>query len=263
MKLNKLIKFLFMLSLVIVVIILSCQNPESSSSGGDSGGSDNDQNEKELANGVYAKLIIARIITEISGTTYKMDSVEAVFSDYYDPCAVISDLQPTSVSCLDASGTNYDLIFFNNMYLYNDPTDIDGFLKLGLKHEFDVDASIEVPALTTSIDLPAVEPTIITPVNNSIVQKSNNLDITWNGTTGGSVSVVLISVNNPSELISVETSDNGSYTFNSTQLSSLSSGQYYLHVERFNEEFIIASGYDDRSIIRARILSSVLINLTD
>ena len=258
MKLSKLFKFLCILSFVIVVIILSCQTPGSSSGGG---GSDDNEVKKELANGVYAKLIVARIITEISGFTYKMDSIEAVFSNYYDPCTVISDLQPTSVSCSDANGTNYDLIFTNNMYLYNDPLDIDGFLGLGLEHEFDVVESLEVPALTRSIDLPATEPIITAPASSANISKNNDLTVTWQGNTGGNVSIVLLSVYNPSELISVVTGDDGSYTFTAAQLSSLNNGQYYIHVERFNEEFITAPGYDDRSIIRARLLSSILINL--
>lgn len=268
MRLNKNFKIFLILSFILMIVILSCQNPgSSSSSGGGGGGSsssdDDDDVKKELANGVYAKLIVARISTEISGTTITMDSLEAIFSNYYDPCNVASDLHPTSVSCSDENGTNYNLIYTNNMYLYNDPTVINGFLGLGLEHEFDVVGSTEVPALTESIDLPSAEPTIITPANNAIIQKSNDLDLIWNGNTGGNVSIVLISINNSSEIISAETSDDGSHTFTASQLSSLNNGQYYLHIERFNEDFINASGYDSRSIIRARLLYSILINLTD
>lgn len=260
MKLSKLFKFLCILSFVIVVIILSCQTPGSSSGGG---GSDDNEVKKELANGVYAKLIIARISTVISGTAYKLDSLEAIFSNYYDPCNVISDLHPTSVSCSDENGTNYDLTFTNNMYLYNDPLDIDGFLGLGLEHEFDVDGGMTVPDLLTSINLPDEEPIISNLMNNSVISKKNDLTVEWQGSTAGNVSIVLLSVANPSELISVETDDDGSYTFIASQLSSLNSGQYYIHVERFNEEFIIAPGYDNRSIIRARLLCTILLNLTD
>ena len=263
MRSNKVINILSKLSLVIVIILLSCQNPESSSGGGGSGRSDDDDIKKELANGVYAKLIVARISTEISGITIKMDSLEAIFSNYYDPCNVISDLQPTSVSCSDENGTNYNLIFTNNMYLYNDPMNINGFLGLGLKHEFDVAGSMQVPALVKSIDLPATEPIITVPASNAVISKNNDFPITWQGNTGDNVSIILLSVANTSEFISVETSDDGSYAFTAAQLSSLNNGQYYLHVERFNEEFITAPGYDSRSIIRTRLLSSILINLTD
>ena len=265
MKLTKFFKLFLVLSLSIVVMILSCQNPGSSSSGGGggSGSKDDDDVKKELANGVYAKLIVARMTTETSGITVKMDSIEAIFSGYYDPCANVSDLHPTSVSCSDENGTIYNLIYTNDLYLYNEPMNINGFLGLGLEHEFDVVGSSEVPSLTESIDLPAAEPTIITPASNAIIHKSNDLNVIWHGTSGRNVSIVLISISNPSEMIPVETSDDGSYTFTSSQLSSLNNGQYYLHIERFDEHFINESGYDNRSIIRARLLYSILINLTD
>lgn len=213
------------------------------------------------ANGVYAKLIVARITVESTPTPYTTDSIEAIFSGNYDPCAIVSDLQPTSVEC-DDSSENYILVYENDKYIYDqDPPDAD-FLILGNTYDFTVTASSEVPDLTADIILPSAEPTITNPGFGDGVSPSSDLTITWNSTGSGTVIIIMMNTGTSEVVISDETEDDGSYTIGSSTLSGFSTGDYYLQIERYSEETITATGYDDRSIIRGRLMSMVYFSLT-
>ena len=83
----------------------------------------------------------------------------------------------------------------------------------------------------------------------------------WSDAEGSGTVEIIILNNTTQENIYVEAADNGSYTFSASELSALSTGQCYLKLEKYNEENINATGYDSRSIIRARHTCNLMITL--
>ena len=59
----------------------------------------------------------------------------------------------------------------------------------------------------------------------------------------------------------VSTANDGSHSFTGDQLASLTPGGYILILNHYNRESIVAEGYDPRSIIAARVMHMVWINL--
>ncbi len=252
-------KTIFFITIFLLIFSLQCNQPGSSGGGG---GSKNNPPAKELANGVFAKLYVLR---EISlNETIRTDKLKALFSKYYDPCAVDSDLLPTTVQCTDSiTTTTYNLPFDNNRYEYNEPGNFIGFLSLGATYTFNVTASAEVPALTKSIDFPSMEPIINTPDNNESVSKSSDLLVTWQGITDYEVYIALVSIVDATKNITIVADDTGNYTIPAAQLSLLNTGLCVLQLGRYNKELINAPGYDDRSMIIAELIDSIFINLID
>ena len=256
MKKKSLLHFIVLMCVCLTaVLIFSCPfSPED----------DDGENppEGDPADGVYAKLIVARITVEYTPDAYTTDSIEAIFSEYYDSCAVESDLQPDSVVCDDSSLGVYTLVYENEKYIYDqDPPDAD-FLILDDTYEFTVTSSSEVPDLIEDIILPSAEPTITNPVYGSSVPNDSDLTIEWNDTGSGTVIIIMMNAATSAVVVSDETDDDGSYAIPAATLSGYSTGEYFLQIERYNEETITATGYDDRGIIRGRLLCSVLFNLT-
>jgi hypothetical protein len=225
--------------------------------GGGDGGSNPGGSQGTPASGVYAKLIVGRVVNALV-PTMKTDAIEAIFSTIYDPCATTSDLQPTLVTC-----NTYTLPWNSSQrrFEYKEPMNLSGFLIPGDNYQFTVTASSQVPALTDSIIFPATKPTITAPGNGGTVSKSG-FTISWSGSAGsGTVQIILLNIMDAAQNVTVEPSDTGSYTFNAAQLSGLSAGAYYLQLEKYSEHTITATGYDSRSVIRARHMYSSMITL--
>lgn len=222
-----------------------------------SGGSGTDDNNGggdtpgSPANGVFAKLIVGRMVY-VANT----DTIEALFSDTYDPCAASSDLDPTSISC-----NAYDLAWDSNLNLYiYQETPTSDFLIPGDTYTFNVTASSSVPDLTADIVFPATEPEITSPVNNG-TESLSGFDIEWLDYEGsGNVQIILLNITT-NDTISFETADDGSHTLTAADLSGLPAGMYYLRLEKYIEENINAAGYDSRSIIRSRNIFNLMLTL--
>jgi hypothetical protein len=231
-----------LITLIISLVLFSCDDSSSS-----------DKDNRIPADGVYAKLIVGRMVYA-SAPSVKIDVITALFSAYYDPCMSESDLQPSGVTC-----NAYTLVWGNDMFKYQEPTNFNGFLSTGVTYTFTVTASSAVPGLTDSIEFPDNEPLITSPDDSASL---SGFDVTWSDAAGnGTVQIILLNISNPAGNVTLETADDGTYTFTDADLSALTAGEYYLQIEKYNEEDIDAAGYDSRSVIRARHMCMTMISL--
>jgi len=145
-----------------------------------------------------------------------------------------------------------------DLYMYM-PVSGYEYLELGETYVFEVEASLTVPSLTDSIDFPATENYITYPVGDANVSLSG-FDVTWTGAGSGNVLLVLSNDAGDSTVM-LEVPNSGSYSFTSDDLQDIQSGEYGLMLFNDNINYIDATGYDPRSYIKARMISSILINL--
>ncbi len=209
------------------------------------------------AEGVYAKLVLGRIITWMGeGDPLRIDIITASFDSGYGPCTVLHPLQPSGVMCND-----YSLDWFEEMssFTYSEDLNLQGFLKLDSSYVFEVTGGGEVPSLTRAITFPSVEPYFTSPTYYATVSKSG-FGTTWSGSGNGTVEIILVDPAGDSA-VWVSTANDGSHSFTGDQLASLTPGGYILILNHYNRESIVAEGYDPRSIIAARVMHMVWINL--
>ena len=207
------------------------------------------------AEGVYAAMVVSRMITFYGGSPFRMDNITARFDSAYAPCTVVDPQQADSVIC-----NEFGLTWISDMDLYMYmPMGGYEYLELGETYIFDVDASPTVPSLTDSVDFPATETYITSPDNDDNVSLSG-FGVTWTGAGAGTVLLVL-STDQADSAVMLEVSNSGSYSFTSDDLQDLQSGEYGLTLFNDNINYIDATGYDPRSYIKARMISGILINL--
>jgi len=207
------------------------------------------------AEGVYAAMVVSRMITLYGSTPFRMDGITARFDSAYAPCVVVDPQQADSVTCNDFALT---WIPDMDLYMYM-PVSGYEYLELGETYVFEVEASLTVPSLTDSIDFPATENYITYPVGDANVSLSG-FDVTWTGAGSGNVLLVLSNDAGDSTVM-LEVPNSGSYSFTSDDLQDIQSGEYGLMLFNDNINYIDATGYDPRSYIKARMISSILINL--
>ena len=207
------------------------------------------------ADGVYAKLILARMIYYTGeGDPYRIDNITASFDSGYGPCTVLHPLQPSGVTCDD-----FTLNWVDEMgsFTYSDHL---SFLELDSNYVFEVTAGGVVPSLTQAITFPGVEPYLTGPTYGSTVSKSG-FETTWSGSGSGTVEIIMVDPAAGDSAVWVSTVNDGSYSFTGDQLASLTPGTYWLLLNHYNRDFITAEGYDPRSIIAARVMHTVMITL--
>ena len=209
------------------------------------------------AEGIYAKLVLGRIITWMGeGDPYRIDIITASFDSGYGPCTVLHPLQPSGVTCND-----FTLDWFEEMgsFTYSEDLNLEGFLKLDSSYDFEVTSSDLVPSLSQAITFPSAEPYFTSPTYMSTVSKSG-FAATWIGSGSGTVEIILVDPAGDSA-VWVSTANDGSYSFAGDQLASLTPGAYILVLNHYNRELIAAEGYDPRSFIAARVMHMVWITL--
>jgi len=209
--------------------------------------------------GVYAKLIVGRSITYFGvGDPIRSDMIEAAFDSVYAPCTPMQPIANANVSC---DGHQLEWNGSMNVHTYPAiPDPMSPFIVLGNTYTFAVTASGDIPSLSKSITFPDDEPYVTSPIYMSSASLSG-FEVSWSGGSGdGTVELILINMAGDSSLF-VETANDGSYEITSGQLSGLSAGLYSLILNHYNREAIISSGYDSRSIIAARVMSTTSFNL--
>ncbi len=208
------------------------------------------------AEGVYAKLILMRTVGYMGeGDPFRFDIITASFDSGYGPCTILHPLQPSGVMCNDFM-LNWDDDMGSFKY---SEQNIEGFLELNNSYVFEVTGGGVVPSLTQTITFPSVEPYITSPTYYATVSKSGFATI-WSGSGSGTVEIILVDPAGDSA-VWVSTVNDGSYSFTSDQLASLTPGTYWLLLNHYNRDFITAEGYDPRSIVAARVMYMVMINL--
>ena len=207
------------------------------------------------AEGVYAKLVLARMIYYMGeGDPYRVDIITASFDSGYGPCTVLHPLQPSGVTCND-----FTLNWVDEMGSFTYAEHL-GFLKLDTNYVFEVISGGEVPSLTQAITFPSVEPYFTSPTHGSTVSRSG-FATTWSGSGSGTVEIIMVDPAAGDSAVWVSTVNDGSYSFNGDQLASLTPGGYVMVLNHYNRESIVADGYDPRSIIAARVMHTVMITI--
>lgn len=135
------------------------------------------------------------------------------------------------------------------------------FLHPGIEYVFDVDAGGGVPDLTESIVFPTCECYITSPEPYTSVPRTG-FDIEWQTTCGGMIDIVINDLNSEDSTgVYITTENDGSYTIKNTDLAPLDPSAYQLQIVLVKQDMhnILALGYDPRSWIWARILSSQIV----
>ena len=157
--------------------------------------------------GIYAKYIVARVITITPSDIIKMDVLEALFSDKVDPCMEESKYKVSSITC-----NSYTLSWDESLNHYK-YSKITTFLLPGTTYTFNTEAGTSVPAHTASIVFPSVEPIITEPVYGASCNRSGNLSIKWRGISSDSINILLLSTTDYTKYISTDTTNKGGHRF--------------------------------------------------
>jgi ZU5 domain len=210
----------------------------------------------EAADGVFAQFEVFRLVTqEITGSVQRIDVAMARFDSVVNLCSVVAPRHPESVSC-----NQWDLVWESFGEVYMDNNGSVDFLELDEEYTFTVVASDEVPALTTSITFPDLEP-FITNISSNDVVSTEGFTVEWDNTGTGDVTLGLAVCEPEDPSLQVVTENDGSYTFTASQLSDLPPGQYILYLMYFNTEKINAAGYDPASLVTAGVMDFMTVNL--
>ncbi len=208
--------------------------------------------------GIYAKLVVGRMATSIGGSDpMRVDGYEAAFDSAYAPCDAIIPLYPVSVTC-----NSRTLVWDNALKIHKYPeTYVSPFINLGDTYTFTVTANSLVPALTKSIMFPSTEPYITYPTYPfDTVSQSSGFTVTWANSGSGVVELILLT-GAGEQILFTETANDGDYTISPAQLSGLTPGMYSLTLNFYNRELISAAGYDPRSFIAARVMSTSMFEM--
>ncbi len=208
--------------------------------------------------GVYAKLVVGRMVTSISGSDpMRVDGYEAAFDSAYAPCDAISPIYPVSVTCNTRS-----LIWDNALKIHKYPESYTPpFINLGDTYTFTVPPGTLVPSMSASIVFPATEPYLTYPMYPfDTVSQSSGFTTTWANSGSGTVELVLLN-GAGEQILFTETANDGEYTISPAQLSGLTSGMYSLTLNFYNREPLSKAGYDSRSFIAARVMSTTMFQM--
>ena len=208
--------------------------------------------------GVYAKLVVARsIMSTGSIEPMRIDLIEAAFDSAYTPCNPVQPIDSVSVTC------NGDTLVYNadtHIHTFPQfPSPLAPFITLDGEYTFTVTGDNRVPSLTASITFPADEPNITYPGIDDTVQ-TTGFDVTWADPGAGTVEIIMTTMTGDSVLLA-QTANDGAYSISAGTLSGLSAGMYSIILNHYTRHTISADGYDSRSFIAGRVVSTTLFNL--
>jgi hypothetical protein len=208
--------------------------------------------------GVYAKLVVGRSIMSIGSIQLmRTDIIEAAFDSAYAPCDPVQPIDSVSVTC------NGDTLVYHadtHIHTYPEyPSPLAPFITLGGEYTFTVAGDNRVPSLTASITFPADEPNITYPSMADTVLKTG-FDVTWADPGVGTVEIIMITMAGDSVLF-VQTDNDGTYNIPGSTLSGLPAGMYSIILNHYTRHTISAAGYDSRSFIASRVMSTTLFYL--
>lgn len=210
------------------------------------------------AEGIFAKLVVARNVSYLGGYTTFIDGITASFDSAYAPCDPVNPIPGISVTC-----EQYLLTWAAAIGGYTYPefgTILNPFIQLGENYIFTVTASGSAPALVDSIAFPAKNPYVIIPTIMSTHSRSSDLLVNWLDYGGGTIELLLVSTEGDSCFM-VETTNDGSHLIASSNLTDLTPGVYSLILNYYNRKNISASGYDSRGFIAGRVINTTIITL--
>ncbi|MEW5924643.1 MAG: hypothetical protein AB1746_11710, partial [Candidatus Zixiibacteriota bacterium] len=211
-----------------------------------------------ISEGIYAKLVVARNVSYLGSVPLFTDGITAMFDSAYAPCEPVSPIPGIIVVC-----EQYSLTWAADLEGYTYPemgTYVDPFIQLGENYSFNVIASGGVPALVDSVTFPSKNPYITSPAIMDTHNRAENLQVYWAEYGTGTVELILVSAEGDSSFM-VETTNDGSYLIESSNLTGLSTGVYSLILNYYNRKNISAVGYDSRGFIAARVMSTTIFNL--
>jgi hypothetical protein len=205
------------------------------------------------AEGVFAAMAIARMLVPMGDSLFAMDEIVARFDSAYAPCDPVTPLQAEGVSC-----NEFELIWDPELHLhkYIDMVNFS-FIELGDMYVFDVSSTPAVPAMTDSVQFPSAETYITSPAQGDTVD-INGFTVNWSGTGEGTVMFMIVAGEDTTD-VSVQTDNDGEYTFSPTDLEPLSgqAGNYAIIIIHQAETAIVAPDYDSRSYIWARVMNII------
>lgn len=205
------------------------------------------------AEGVFAAISLSRTIIPVGDLFTRTDELLARFDSAYAPCEGIIPLEAEEVTCNEYI-LNWDTNL--NLHRYSDQINFS-FLESGEIYVFEVGGPPIVPSLIDSIVFPSTDIYITLPELDDTIS-IESFTVNWAGAGQGIVNIMLLSGNDTTG-VSVETDNDGSYTFAGEELESLGgqSGEYEIMMVYNDKILIDAAGYDSRSFIKARIISVV------
>ena len=207
------------------------------------------------AEGVYALLEILREVTYIGSTT-NIDFISARFDTVVDPCSVHHALHPDSLFCND-----YELLWDTPTTSYIDDSETADFLVPGDTYTYTIHGNAEVPDLTQSIDMPTECP-YVTNISQMQVLSKDGFTVEWADTGAGTVWLGLIP-DGSDDPVTLETANDGSYTFTAADLADLEPGDCTLNLIHYTSTAITATGYDPNSLISAGSQHVILVTLSN
>ncbi|MBN2541436.1 hypothetical protein JXI42_01065 [bacterium] len=211
------------------------------------------------AEGVYASLELTRFVVQFpagdSIIEWTMDNIYAWFDSAFAPCEPLHPLNAGTITCNEFT-LNWEATEGWYHYTEGYPST---FFTLGETYTFNIEGSADVPALTKSIDFPSAEPHITSPGMNDTLSLSG-FTVTWTGTSSEDIFIYLGDTT-ATDSVGVETDNDGSHTFSSSDLSALEPGPHTIGLYMRNYEYIEAAGYDSRSTIFALCFTNILVYL--
>ena len=211
-----------------------------------------------VSEGIYAKLIVARNVSNMGSLTIYTDGITAMFDSAYAPCEPVDPIAGVAVTC-----DQYTLTWAADLEGYTYPeygTYVDAFIQLGENYKFSVTASGSVPALEDSVTFPSKAPYLTSPALMGTYNRAEDLQVSWAESGTGTVELILISAQGDSSFM-VETANDGSYLIASSNLTGLTPGVYSMILNYYNRKNISAAGYDSRGIIAGRVMCTAIFNL--
>jgi hypothetical protein len=133
------------------------------------------------------------------------------------------------------------------------------FLYLDSLYTFRVVGNSSVPSFTKAVRFPASEPYITFPATYDTVSLSG-FTATWANSGQGTVWLVMLKDEDTTHL-NFETANDGSYTFTAGQLAGFVEGDYGLIMTYANSVAVNSQGYDSRSTVIAKVVSSTVFYL--
>ena len=207
----------------------------------------------DSVNGVFAAMTVTRMFTHDGDSILRTDEIVARFDSAYAPYEVITPLEAEGVMC-----NAYSLSWDNDLgiHRYTDIVNLS-FLELSETYIFEIGISSTVPAFVNSIIFPDTE-TFITEPNDEDTIALDGFTVSWNGSGSDSVMLKILEGSNTTA-VSVTAANDGSYSFTTDDLAPLGgqAGNYEIMLIYQKEKLISAAGYDSRSYIRARMISTI------
>jgi len=207
---------------------------------------------------VYAELNLGRSITYDGAVISRTDYISACFDSLYAPDWPINPLQPGAVSC-----NTIDLVWMEGSQQYAYTDYVAGyFLNPGGHYIFEITEGDGVQALTTEhIVFPVCQPYITSPPPFSYVSIDDGFDLEWHTFCSGTIDITIMDLNGDSTGVYIKTEDDGFHHFSAEDLSSIDPSAYQLMIVLIHEDkkYIDAYGYDPRSWVWARTLSTQIV----